>query len=108
MRTYGASWNQQPEDPTRCIERVHSGWYFVQCTRKRGHGPTGEYCKQHSPESVAARAAVQTAKYEADKLGWEIKRQRAIIVDIACKIFKQEATFEQLEVAVSKLEELRQ
>jgi hypothetical protein len=46
MRIYG--WHKTPEDPTRCIESVHnrySGSY--QCSRKRGHGPDGLYCKQH-------------------------------------------------------------
>jgi hypothetical protein len=39
-----------PEDPTRCIEEVvdWSGWHYFQCSRKRGYGPNGEYCKQHA------------------------------------------------------------
>lgn len=35
----------QPEDKTRCVEEV-SGQH--QCSRKRGHGPGGEYCRQHA------------------------------------------------------------
>ena len=29
---------------------VHTpwNWYFVQCSRKNGHGPNGLYCKQHA------------------------------------------------------------
>ena len=39
-----------PEDTTRCIAEVtdFSGWHRYQCSRKRGHGPNGEYCKQHA------------------------------------------------------------
>lgn len=39
-----------PEDPTRCIKEVWdpNGWLSHQCRRKRGHGPNGEYCKQHA------------------------------------------------------------
>ena len=39
-----------PEDPTRCIASVpyEGGWHFHQCSRKRGYGPKGEYCKQHA------------------------------------------------------------
>jgi len=39
-----------PEDPTRCIAFVayDGGWHFRQCSRKRGHGLNGEYCKQHA------------------------------------------------------------
>jgi len=53
-RRYGA-WGGCPmgqaEDPTRCIEEVwpsDTTWYPRQCSRKRGHGPDGLYCKQHA------------------------------------------------------------
>ena len=37
------------ENPNWCISQVHQGRSFVfyQCSRKRGHGPDGLYCKQH-------------------------------------------------------------
>jgi len=51
---YGA-WAGNPkgtlEDKTLCIIEVwpKSGtWIPYQCTRKRGHGPDGLYCKQHA------------------------------------------------------------
>jgi len=39
-----------PRDETRCIASVadHTGYHFYQCSRKRGHGPNGKYCKQHA------------------------------------------------------------
>lgn len=39
-----------PEDETCCIESVvdYSGWHTYQCSRKRGYGPNGDYCKQHA------------------------------------------------------------
>lgn len=53
-RTYG-EWAGNPkgskEDPERCITEVwpqYRGWIPGQCARKRGHGPDGEYCKQHA------------------------------------------------------------
>jgi len=53
-RRYGV-WNGcpkgNPEDPTHCIEEVWpSGraWIPYQCSRKRGYGPDGLYCKQHA------------------------------------------------------------
>ena len=55
-RRYGR-WVGRPdgwlEDPDRCIETIHSPRGFVslygkQCSRKRGHGPNGEFCKQHA------------------------------------------------------------
>ena len=38
------------EDPTRCAEAVWNKDDFAtrQCTRKRGHGPNGDYCVQHA------------------------------------------------------------
>lgn len=39
------------EDTERCIERVwprFNGMVSSQCSRKRGHGRGGLYCKQHA------------------------------------------------------------
>ncbi len=42
--------NGVPEDITRCIAEIPSppSWQHVQCSRKRGHGPGGLFCKQHA------------------------------------------------------------
>lgn len=59
QRRYGA-WSGcpqgRPEDPACCIEEVwpHDGWIPHQCSRKRGHGPDGLYCKQHAKKIVEA------------------------------------------------------
>lgn len=39
-----------PEDPTRCIVGIwpKGRWIDTQCSRKRGHGEDGLYCKQHA------------------------------------------------------------
>ena len=53
MRKYGV-WagnpRGRPENTTRCIANVSdgTGWHWYQCSRKRGHGPDGLYCKQHA------------------------------------------------------------
>lgn len=39
------------EDPARCIRYVGE-WHFYQCTRKRGHGPEGLFCKQHGKQET--------------------------------------------------------
>ena len=71
-RIYG-QWAGNPkgfkEDVTRCIESVYPPGRATipdQCQRKRGYGPDGLYCAIHNPEKVAARAAKQTAKWEAE------------------------------------------
>lgn len=54
-RRYGV-WNGcpmgKPENPIQCIKEVWPsgsyGWVPHQCSRKRGHGPDGLYCKQHA------------------------------------------------------------
>lgn len=33
-----------------------------QCSKKRGYGPDGAYCKQHDPEAVKARQAASDAR----------------------------------------------
>ena len=50
-RYYGWGFYRTPEDPTQCIKAiwVKSGYEgATQCSRKRGHGPDGLYCKHHS------------------------------------------------------------
>jgi hypothetical protein len=60
-RRYGV-WGGCPmgqiEDPTRCTEEVWQRghvWYPHQCSRKRGHGPDGLYCKQHAKQFPEAQ-----------------------------------------------------
>jgi hypothetical protein len=60
QRRYGV-WAGQPkgmpEDPNRCIEEVHaSRWISHQCSRKRGHGPDGLYCKQHAKQHTVTES----------------------------------------------------
>ena len=53
-RRYGRSVGRPggaPENPEQCIESVYHNVGFgrlYQCSRKRGHGPEGLYCKQHA------------------------------------------------------------
>lgn len=43
-----------PEDLTRCVVEVWSKGAFRsrQCSRKRGYGPGGLYCKQHAKTAM--------------------------------------------------------
>ena len=45
-----------PEDTSRCIEEVFSrdDMMHHQCSRKRGHGPDGLYCKTHGRKAEEA------------------------------------------------------
>jgi hypothetical protein len=70
-RWYGTN-NKREEDPTRCIEGVwgKERWpSHYQCSRARGHGPDGLYCKQHVPENAQARR-------EQSRKNWEMKWDR--------------------------------
>ncbi len=42
-------WDISPKEewPHRCIRQIGT-WQFRQCSRKRGHGPDGLFCKQHA------------------------------------------------------------
>lgn len=62
----------RPEDETRCIEEVwprEIGWIAYQCTRKRGYGPGGLYCKQHAKmiEDREARNAAIEERLEYER-----------------------------------------
>lgn len=60
-KKYG-SWAGDPDgalpDPARCVVKVWSIQNFgvsYQCTRKRGRGPRGLFCKQHAKMHIAAQ-----------------------------------------------------
>jgi len=57
-----------PEDKTRCVAEVtdFTGWHFYQCQRKRGFGPNGEYCKQHTKKVEYSKATLNLALAFAD------------------------------------------
>jgi len=57
MRTYGQY--KMPENKYHCIEPVREGRYEHQCFNKRGHGPDGLYCWQHSKRHPAADAQIR-------------------------------------------------
>lgn len=52
-----------PEDKTRCVEAVWEQWNDRQCSRKRGYGPDGKYCRQHGAR--ADRRAEEQARRES-------------------------------------------
>lgn len=79
QKSYGA-WAGDPvgraPDYTRCCTAVASRerWSkYFQCSKPRGHGPDGAYCKQHDPEAVKARKEASEAKW---KNKWNSERYR--------------------------------
>lgn len=78
---YGA-WAGMPQghkpDMALCCAEVADNsmrWpHYHQCSKKRGHGPDGAYCKQHDPDVVKARdaasAARATAKWNKERYQW--------------------------------------
>lgn len=76
-KSYGA-WAGFPSghkpDLSRCCEGVWSRERWArqyQCTKPRGHGPDGAYCKQHDPAVAEARKAAVDAR---DKAKWNAAR----------------------------------
>jgi hypothetical protein len=90
---YGA-WAGYPSghapDLTRCCEKVFGSLGSPggkQCSKPRGHGPDGAYCKQHDPAAVKARQVASSAKYDAQmneaRYGWNGRKFYAALVKIA-------------------------
>ena len=101
------------EDKTRCAESVYSGgreMCFYQCSRKRGFGPEGIYCRQHNPAAVAAR------KKEADRrayLRWylplKISAAKSEVVAAARQLVREGrkgGAWQKVQRAVSALDAL--
>jgi hypothetical protein len=67
-KSYG-NWAGLPKgvepDYTRCCQEVWSRERFSshhQCTKPRGYGPDGAYCKQHDPAVAKARQEANDAR----------------------------------------------
>jgi hypothetical protein len=54
--TWAGNPKGQSEDLNCCVESVYGTGRYIsgQCSRKRGHGPNGEYCKQHAKRAASA------------------------------------------------------
>lgn len=89
----------RPEDVKRCIANVFPAdgrGIHYQCHRSRGHGPDGEWCKQHDPAKVAARRTKREAKWKEDSKRRSAKWRREAATARAC----QGLTTEALEAGV--------
>jgi hypothetical protein len=90
-KEYGINMGRQGPDFSRCCVEVsasiglHTSWY--QCNRKRGHGPNGDYCKQHDPDAVKARSDKSRAAYlekiNKERYGWHGKKFYNVLKQIA-------------------------
>ena len=63
-----------PENTKQCIAVVWPESYCghgKQCSRKRGHGKDGLYCKQHDPERIER---IETEKTKAHEEKWAKKK----------------------------------
>lgn len=66
-RTYGHGLGLRKEDKTRCVKAVWSGFTSSQCSKKRGFGENGEYCKVHDPEYIKKKDLEKTIEYDKTK-----------------------------------------
>jgi hypothetical protein len=79
----GGMFKGSPEDETRCIEEVSdydSRWaHYGQCSRKRGFGIDGLYCKQHALTHPEAGEEPEVfLRYEVGKYDKEPRTLRCI------------------------------
>lgn len=70
MRYYGR--NEYAEDVTRCAYSIYLEFDSSQCTRPRGHGPDGLFCKQHAKTPFAPddRGIKRYADMGSYRLAW--------------------------------------
>ncbi len=69
MKYYGrrlGSTKGDPEDNTLCVVEVWHEFTSGQCSRKRGHGARGLYCKQHANMGPSI-CALKTPEDEPEK-----------------------------------------
>ena len=66
-RIYGrnAACKGAKENVACCIAEIAHDYFFCQCSRKRGHGEKGLFCKQHA-KKIAEGGFVLTPKDKRD------------------------------------------
>ena len=63
------------DNSERCIATVLYGspaWRTRRCSRKNGHGPDGQYCRQHDPVANDAKREAQMREHR-DRMNRKIK-----------------------------------
>lgn len=81
-----------PIDSARCVKTVYIGPWgrSSQCQRKR---TVGEYCKQHSPDAVAAKQKAAAEKHRADmaktQQHWEHAKVGARLFETNMSLYKK-------------------
>ncbi len=71
------------EDETMCVKTVHDTGYLShgrQCSRKRGHGKDGLYCKQHDLAAVKMKDDEKRKKWREGNENQEAIRRRLEIL----------------------------
>jgi len=89
VRYYGRSYALRKEDENNCINEIWEtgGWGQYQCSRKRGHGPDGLYCKQHDPDRIKIKQEAEDKEYERRRKVKEDANTRRLLEREFCEPF---------------------
>lgn len=98
-------------DPTKCAAGLFSNHVSHQCSRKGKVEEDGHvWCKTHLPSAVQAKKDAERAKWEKSREARNLARTKqvadGVITKTARLYFKQEASHDDLEKAVSEREKL--
>jgi len=96
-------------DPERCAASVSEGFWRYQCSRKVSVTEAGYgWCRQHAPSAVKARCEARDRRYRAEmdwrKARWNVESAKADVAEVAIKVFRQQASLDDLEAAVAEYE----
>ena len=103
VRWYGRDHNHR-ENEANCIEEIwgDKGWTQHQCSRRRGHGSDGLYCKQHDPDRIKKKREAENKEYELKQAARMRNENRRKLERDFCKPF----TSAELEAGINAREEL--
>ena len=72
------------KDIKRCVTSIYTGYCIHQCSRKRGYGPDGLYCKQHDPIRIAEKEKQKNEQYKRRQKKWAEEDKRKRLIDELC------------------------
>ncbi len=96
----------------QCAAEVWDNFTYRQCSRRGRYLEDGKwFCKQHLPSEVARRNEERTKKWDLEWAADEAKRAasaaRNEVTEVAIKLSRQEATYDELMEAVYRWEALK-
>lgn len=100
--TIHRSYSGTKEDKARCVASVFGNWHSSQCSRPRGHGEAGEYCKQHATKGSPWQKLGDWEREQIAQAEKIIEREEKVIAEATASRDKWSAKLAAMQSALNQ------